>query len=141
MNYDYKQSDLSRSVLGGLFSRLIATVANIAFILIYRAITSYYDFGALDILIIVFGSILLSMACGIMFYFFVHNLKQGISFYRIMVIVTTVAIVYAGIAFRGTFEDTISNEFKILVTGTQIIIGLLAAFSYSISFRHDSIIS
>ena len=81
------------------------------------------------------------MACGIMFYFFVHNLKQGISFYRIMVIVTTVAIVYAGIAFRGTFEDTISNEFKILVTGTQIIIGFTCCFSYSISFRHDSIIS
>ena len=34
MNYDYKQSDLSRSVLGGLFSRLIATVANIAFIIL-----------------------------------------------------------------------------------------------------------
>src|SRR6187402_2189587 len=128
MNYDYKQSDLSRSVLGGLFSGLVATVSNIAFILIFKVITGYYDFGALDILTIVFGSILLSIACGIMFYFFVHNLKKGIPFYRVMVVLVTALIVYFGIAFRGTIEQNIANEFKVLVVGTQIIIGSLAAF-------------
>lgn len=141
MNYDYKQSDLSRSVLGGLFSGLVATVSNIAFILIFRAITRYFDFGALDILTIVFGSILLSILCGIMFYFFVHYMQKGIPFYRAMVVIVTAVIVYFGILFRGTIEENVAEEFKILVVGTQVIIGILAAFLIPYLFRHDSIIS
>jgi len=41
MNYDYQQTDLSRSVLGGLFTGLIAAVANMAFVVIYKSIVKF----------------------------------------------------------------------------------------------------
>jgi len=141
MNYDYTQSDLSRSILAGLFSGIIATVSNLVFTVAYRSITKFYEFNAIDITTIVFGTILLSIACGAMFYFFVHYLNKGIMFYRVMVLIVTIAIVYLGINLRYTIQDVIPNEFRVLVIGTQVIIGGLAAFLIPYLFRHDKIIS
>lgn len=141
MNYDYPQSDLSRSILAGLFSGLVATVSNLAFTIIYRSITQFYEFNAIDITTIVFGTILLSLACGAMFYFFVHYLNKGIMFYRIMVVIVTIGIVIIGINLRYMVQDVIPAEFRVLVIGTQVIIGGLAAFLIPYLFRHDKIIS
>lgn len=141
MNYDYPQSDLSRSILAGLFSGLVATISNLAFTIIYRSITQFYEFNAIDITTIVFGTILLSLACGAMFYFFVHFLNKGIMFYRIMVVLVTVGIVILGINLRYMVQDVIPNQFRVLVIGTQVIIGGLAAFLIPYLFRHDKIIS
>jgi hypothetical protein len=141
MNYDYPQSDLSRSILAGLFSGLVATVSNLAFTIIYRSITQFYEFNAIDITTIVFGTLLLSLACGAMFYFFVHYLNRGIMFYRIMVVIVTVGIVIIGINLRHMVQEVIPNEFRVLVIGTQVIIGGLAAFLIPYLFRHDKIIS
>jgi uncharacterized protein YacL len=141
MNYDYAQNDFSRSILSGLFSGIVATVSNLVFTVAYRSITQFYEFNAIDITTIVFGTILLSLACGVMFYFFVHYLNKGITFYRIMVLIVTIVIVYLGIELRHTIQDNIPNEFRVLVIGTQVIIGGLAAFLIPYLFRHDKLIS
>ena len=141
MNYEYTQSDLSRSILAGLFSGIVATVSNLIFSITYRSITQFYEFNAIDITTIVFGTILLSIACGAMFYFFVHYLNKGVMLYRLMVVIVTIAIVIIGINLRHTIQDVIPNEFRVLVIGTQVIIGGLAAFLIPYLFRHDKIIS
>ena len=141
MNYDYKQSDLSRSILAGLFSGIVATITNLIFTVTYRSITQFYEFNAIDITTIVFGTILLSIACGAMFYFFVHYLNKGVILYRIMVVIVTIAIVIIGINLRHTIQDVIPYEFRVLVIGTQVIIGFLAIFLIPYLFRHDKIIS
>ncbi len=141
MNYDYPQSDFSRGVLSGLFSGIAATLANVIFVFIYRSIAEFYVFNGMDITVIIFGSILLSMACGIIFYFFVHYLKQGITLYRIIVFVVTAIIVYLGISFRQSIIGEVPDEFRVMVIVTQVIIGGLAAFLIPYLFRHDKIIS
>lgn len=141
MNYDYVQNDFSKSILAGLFSGIVATVTNLVFTVAYRSITQFYEFNAIDITTIVFGTILLSLACGVMFYFFVHYLNKGITFYRIMVLIVTIAIVYIGINLRYLIQDVIPNEFRVLVIGTQVIIGGLAAFLIPYLFRHEKLIS
>lgn len=141
MIYEYQQTDLTKSALSGLFSGIIATLANMVFVVIYRTITEYHEFYAMDITILIFGSVLLSIACGIIFYFFVHYLKKGITFYRVMVLVVTIIIVYLGITLRHTVQDVIPTEFRVLIITTQVIIGGLAAFLIPYLFRHNSIIS
>lgn len=141
MNYDYVQNDFSKSILAGLFSGIVATVTNLVFTVAYRSITQFYEFNAIDITTIVFGTILLSLACGVMFYFFVHYLNKGITFYRIMVLIVTIAIVYIGINLRYLIQDVIPDEFRVLVIGTQVIIGGLAAFLIPYLFRHEKLIS
>jgi hypothetical protein len=141
MNYDYPQSDLSRGVLSGLFAGIIATVINVIFVFVYRSVTAFYEFNGMDITVIIFGSILLSMTCGIIFYFFVHYLKKGIAFYRLIVLIVTVVIVYLGITLRRSIVGEVPDDFRVMVIGTQVVIGGLAAFLVPYLFRHDSIIS
>ncbi|RFM27464.1 hypothetical protein [Deminuibacter soli] len=141
MKYEYVQSDLSRSLLGGLFAGIIAAFSNLIFVFIYRAITKFYNFNVIDATVISFGSILLCIACGIVFYWLAHNMKSGITLYRILVLIVTIVIIYFGIALRRSVEADIPAEFRVLVIGTQTIIGGLAMFLIPYLFRHDKLIS
>ena len=141
MNYDYPQTDLSRGILSGLFAGLVAVVVNAAFVLIYRSITAFYEFNGLDITVIIFGSILQLITCGLLFSFFVHNLKKGVGFYRLIVVVITALIFFLGIIARNSIMGSAPDNFKFMVVGTQIIIGCFAAFFIPYLFAHDKIIS
>jgi hypothetical protein len=141
MKYDYPQTDLSRSVLGGLFAGIVASGANMVFVFIYRAIAQFHQFNSIDVTVIVFGSLILSIVCGVIFYWFVHYLKNGIMLYRLAVAIVTVAIIYFGIMLKGSVTGDVPGDFRALVIGTQVIIGGLACFLIPYLFRHDAIIS
>ncbi len=141
MNYDYPQTDLSRGILSGLFAGLIAAVANTVFALVYRGVTSFYEFNGLDVTVIVFGSILQLITCGLLFSFFVHYHKRGIGFYRLLVVIITIAIVFLGIMVRQSVMGSVPYDFKFLVVGTQVVIGCLAAFLIPYLSSHDKLIS
>jgi hypothetical protein len=141
MNYDYPQTDLSRGVLSGLLAGIVAAVANTVFVIIYRSATAFYEFSGLDVTVIIFGSILLSITCGLLFYFLVHYLRRGMAFYRVIVCIVTVLIVLLGIIVRRSVIGEVPDEFKALVVGTQVVIGCLAAFLIPYLFRHDRLIS
>jgi hypothetical protein len=141
MNYDYQQTDLSRSILAGLFAGIVATVGNLVFIFIYRRITAVYTFNLMDAFTTIFGSVILLLICGLFFYFFVHYLKRGINIYRIIVFLITAGIIYVALQYHSSPGYSITKEFRVLFIGTQIIIGGLAAFLIPYLFRHDSIIS
>jgi len=141
MNYDYPQTDLSRGVLAGLLTGIVAAVLNTVFVIIYRSATSFYEFSGLDITVIVFGSILLSIACGLVFYFLVHYLRRGMTLYRVIVCMVTALIVLLGIMVRQSVMGDVPEEFKLLVVGTQVIIGGLAVFFIPYLFNHDRFIS
>ena len=141
MNYEYTQSDLSRSILSGLFSGIIATATNMIFVYVYRFISGFEDFQGFDVTVIIFGTLLLSLACGVVFYFFVHYLRRGITSYRIAVLIVTILIIYFGLALRKEIVGVVPIDFRVIVIATQVVIGGLAAFLIPYLFRHDSIIS
>lgn len=141
MNYDYAQTDLSRGILSGLLAGIVAAVANTVFVIAYRSMVSFYEFNGLDITVIVFGSMLQLITCGLILTFFVHYLKRGINFYRLTVIVITILIFLIGIMVRRSVMGSVPDNFKFLVVGTQVIIGCLAAFFIPFLFRHDKLIS
>ncbi|HXL57023.1 MAG TPA: hypothetical protein VN958_12235 [Chitinophagaceae bacterium] len=141
MNYDYQQTDLSRSILAGLFAGIIATVANLIFIFIYRRLTAVNTFNLMDVFTTIFGTVLLLILCGLLFYFFVHYLKRGINIYRVIVFLVTATIIYVALQYHSEAGYSITSEFRILFIGTQLIIGGFAAFVIPYVFRHDSIIS
>lgn len=118
MNYDYTQSDLSRGVLSGLYAGIIATEANMIFVYIYRFFTGFHDFNGIDVTVIVFGTLLLSLACGIVFYFFVHYFKRGIPLYRIAVAIVTVLIIFFGLTLRREVTGIVPFEFRMIVIVT-----------------------
>lgn len=140
MKYEYVQSDLSRSLLGGLFAGIIAAFTNLVFVFIYRAIAKFYDFNVIDATVISFGSLLLGIACGLVFYWMVHNLKRGIPLYRFVVFVVTVVIIFAGIAIRRSVVGEIPVDFRVLVIGTQVVIGGLAAFLIPYLYHHHKML-
>jgi len=139
-SYEYHQTDLSRSILAGLFAGIIATFANLIFIFVFRRIKEFYVFNIMDVGTTIFGSVLLMIVCGIIFYFFVHYLNHGVNIYRVVVFFVTAAIVYAALAVRPG-AVVIPGDFRAMFIGTQVILGGLAAFLIPYVFRHDSIIS
>ena len=111
------------------------------FVYIYRFLTGFQDFNGIDVTVIVFGTLLLSLACGIVFYFFVHYVKGGVPLYRIAVAVVTVLIIFFGLTLRREVAGTVPFEFRMIVIITQVMIGGFAAFLIPYLFRHDKLIS
>lgn len=141
MNYDYPQSDLSRSILAGLFAGIVATAGNLIYSFIYRRITNITEFNAIDVTTTIFGTVLLLLVCGVFFYFFVHYLKSGVNIYRVIVFLITAAVVFLALQYHRAPGYSITQEFRVLFIGLQLIIGGVAAFLIPYLFRHDSIIS
>lgn len=141
MNYDYPQSDLSRSILAGLFAGIVGTVINLVFSFVYRRITDTTTYNILDVSTTIFGTVILLLVCGVLFYFFVHYLKKGINLYRIIVFLITAVIVFVALQYHRTPGYRITPEFRVLFIGTQIIIGGMAAFLIPYLFRHEKLIS
>ncbi len=141
MNYEYQQSNLSRGILGGLFAGITAAAANMVFVFAYRAITQFYTFNGIDVTVIVFGSILQGIVCGLIFYLLVHYLNKGTAVYRGLVAIITVAIIFLGIALKRSVVGDVPGDFRVIVIGTQLIVGGLAEFLIPYLFRHDSLIS
>jgi len=141
MNYNYPQTDLSRGVLGGLFAGIIAAVANLVFVFVYRAVAEFHEFNGVDVTVIVFGSLVQGIVCGVIFYWFIHYMRRGISIYRIAVLLVTIAIIYGGLVVRRSVEGDVPADFRVIVIGTQCIMGALAEFLIPYLFRHDSLIS
>ncbi len=139
MNYNYPQTDLSRGVLGGLFAGIIAAVTNLVFV--YRAVAEFHEFNGVDVTVVVFGSLIQGIVCGVIFYWFVHYMRRGISIYRIAVLLVTVGIIYFGLMLRRSVEGDVPADFRVIVIGTQLIMGGLAGFLIPYLFRHDSLIS
>jgi hypothetical protein len=141
MNYEYQQSNLSRGILGGLFAGITAAAANMVFVFAYRAITEFYTFNGIDVTVIVFGSILQGIVCGLIFYLLVHYLNKGTTVYRGLVAIITVALIFLGIALKRSVVGDVPADFRVIVIGTQLIVGGLAEFLIPYLFRHDSLIS
>jgi hypothetical protein len=142
MNFDtHPHSDLSKSVLAGVFAGIAAAVLNLVFIVLYRYATSYYLSNAIDITTTVFGSLILLVAAGVVFYLCIHFIKGGSNVYRLIVVIITAVLVYIGLYYRDLFGADIPFAFRRLFIGTQAIIGLLAGLLIPYLFNHEKLIS
>jgi hypothetical protein len=126
MNYDYVETPLYKSVMAGLAVGIVATCANLLYGFIYKDVTQFSpSFAVINVTTVIFGTILLSMVGGLLYYFLVvYSKKQAKIFVGIFVALMALAVLLA--LFDNTFH--LSQKFIGLYIGMLIITGLFIAF-------------
>lgn len=138
MNYDFKQTLLSRCILSGLLAGFAAVLINFAYNYIFRVATGYSLSEVVNVVSLIFSSILVTLVAGI-FLYLSSKIKSGRLMYIVFMLVLTVAGIYAASQTDRSNVPANQHEFRILFAGIIIIDGLCAAFLVPYLTNHEKI--
>lgn len=139
MNYDYPQTKLSKALLTGVFAGIIATLVNLVYDYLYRDLVKFYPSEFINVSSIIFATMLLFTAAGIIYYLLNKFIRHGNIVYIVVFCALTVISFIASMHVNRTPDPSISEEFRGLLLGTVAVTGLLAAFLIPYLTRHDTL--
>ena len=140
MDYGFKQTLLSRCILSGLLAGFAAVLANFAFNYIYREVSGFTLSEVVNVVSIIFSSILVTLVGGVLLYIFL-KMKNGRTVYMILFLLLTVAGIFAASQTERSNVPANQHEFRILFAGIIIIDGLCAAFLVPYFTNHQKLYS
>ena len=140
MNYDFKQTLLSRCLLSGLLAGLAAVIANFIFNYIYREATGYTLSEVVNVVSIIFSSIIVTLVAGVLYYIFL-KMKNGAIIFMVLMLLLTALGMYAAFQTHRSTVAANEHEFKILFAGIILIDGLFATFVVPYFTNHQKIYS
>ena len=140
MNYDFKQTLLSRCLLSGLLAGMIAVIVNFIFNYLYRVVSGYDLSEVVNVVSMIFSAILVTLAGGVLFFVF-SKMNNGKSIYIAVMLVLTVLGMFAAFQTHRTANITNQHEFRILFSGLILIDGLFATFAVPYFVNHQKIYS
>src|SRR5205085_9558841 len=100
--YEYRETPLSKAVLGALFAGIIATILNLIYSYVYREITGYTFLGVFTVYTIILFSIVFCMAAGIIYFLLKKNIQRGKLVYMVLFVVLTLVGTFLHINFNVT---------------------------------------
>lgn len=124
MDHEYKKTELSRSLMAGVFAGLGAVIACLLFEFIYRGITGYSGSAIVNVNSIVFVLMILFIVAGLIYDVFHHYLKRANLWYIVVALAGTVITMFVSTSIRSGGSGGIEG----MVVGITIISGLFAAF-------------
>ena len=128
MNYEFKQSTFSKTLLTSVFVGFVATILCLAFNIIYRESTGFQLSDIINVSTLIFGVNLVFVVIGAVHFVLVKNFKKGeVIFIGLFAILTLLGIWGAETAHR-TMDAVQNNEFRQLLLGTVLIMGIGASF-------------
>src|SRR4051812_21403413 len=112
MDYDYPHTPLSKSVMAGLATGIMATVINLIYNFIFRGITKLsLSVSVINVSTIIFATMILCIIAGLIYYFIVSYFKQRIAIFSALFIALTVIGVILGLNFHISVRQNISQQF------------------------------
>ena len=129
MNYDYTETPLSKSILAGVATGIIATVINLIYNFIFRGITHLsLEITVINVSTVIFVTMILCLIAGFVYYGIVLYLRKSMGIFVALFLAITAIAVVLGIGFHISTDANISQQFDSLYIGMVLITGLLGAF-------------
>lgn len=139
MNYDYPQTQFSKSVMAGAFAGIGATLINLAFDYFYRQASHFSPSTIINVSSIIFATMLVFVVAGLI-YFALNKLSNyGTLIYIILFSALTAWCFYNGLRINRSSDPVEISQFRILYLGIEIPTGMLAAFFVPYLVKHSSI--
>ena len=132
MNHDYEQTEISRSMMAGLFAGLGCVLTILIYIFFYRDLANYSDSSVVNVSTVSFSILILFMIIGFVFDAFHHYFKNGTLIYIILAAATTVLLIFLSLKISG-------KGFEGMVLGIVIISGIFASFILPKLYSSNSI--
>ncbi len=135
---NYRQTNLSLAILGGLFAGLIASVGCEAYNVIFRYAT-HYDLAtdSINVETLIFAPVLFSVIAGILYFIITKFIKGGKLIYTVLILLITLAVTFADFWVKLGSEFGNTAQLRELGLGIILIIGGIDTFVLPYVTKHD----
>lgn len=137
MNYDYEQTEFSKSLLAGVFSGITAVVLCLLFNAFFRGESGFHLSALINVSTIIFVLLILASIAGVVFYFFQHYLKKGAFIFQLVTVIGTALLLVGTTYVQRSPSQLLSTEFRELLMGIISIYALCVIFMIPFLYRHD----
>ncbi len=125
---NYYQTPFLKALLSGLFAGISGTLLGLAFALIYRYSTGFFLFDYVNFPATIFGSNILLLACGIIYFYFRRSSKYGTAIYIMLFILLTAFLLIKIQGVQRSNVHQLTVEFRALLSGMVTILGICIFF-------------
>jgi hypothetical protein len=138
-NYDYEPTEFSKSVLAGVFSGIAATLTILIWNFYYRGVSGFSLSDIINVSSVIFVSVLLLTVGGLLVHVFHHYIKQGTIVYIVISVLITILLIYMLQGVERSPNPTIAAQFRKLMLGVTIIMGIYWSFVIPYLYNSDKI--
>ncbi|MFL9483649.1 hypothetical protein ACI6Q2_12790 [Chitinophagaceae bacterium LWZ2-11] len=128
MTYDYQQTPFSKAVFTGLFCGLAATLACLGYDLFFRLDTGFTLSSIVNVASIIFFTLSVLVAAGIIYHLLTRNLRIGKVVFIILFLLLTAFTLWKISGVERSPDIIITHQFRKLVSGIISIIGVCTFF-------------
>jgi len=126
--YQYKNTPLSKAILGSLFAGIIATVLNLIYSYVYRDISGYKFLGIFTVYTIILFTFVVCLAAGVLYFLLTKHIHSGIIVYIVLFVALTILGLFPHVNFNMTSGQPGATGVHGLTMGIDIITGCTAVF-------------
>ena len=137
MNWDFKQTEFSKSILAGLFAGIAATILSLCYNIGFRYYSGYSLSAILNVSTIIFIVLLLATIAGSVFYVLHHYFKKGTLIYILISLIITIALFAGASMVQRSADSVLTAQFRELLSGIVLITGFCVVFMIPLLFRGD----
>jgi len=125
-SYDFPKSKFYNAIMTGFFVGFFATIVCLVYNIVYRDETSLPLSGFISVSSIIFAVNLLFPVIGLIYYFLIKAFKKADIAFIILFILITAFCAWRTEYVHRTADPFVNMEFKNLLLGIVIILGLSA---------------
>ena len=137
MNYDYEQTEFSKSMLAGVFAGISAVVFSLLFNAFFRGTIGFHLSAIINVSTIIFALLIMVTIAGVVFYFFHHYIKKGTIIFQIVAVLLTVLLLIGTSYVQRSPNAMLATEFRELLTGIISITAICIVFIIPFLYKTD----
>ena len=127
MEHENLQTPFSKAVLTGLFCGIAGTLSCFIFAISYRFISGYNPTSFINVSVLIFGCNTLFLCIGIIYFEFGKYFPRGKTTFIVLFILITLFCLWRVQGIQRSPNAEVAREFKVLISGIIIILGIYAA--------------
>lgn len=135
-DFEFEPRPLTKCILAALLTGLIALMGDEVYNFIYRAVTGFTPSEIINVSSLIFITLLLFMVFGVLYLGLSGLGKRTNIVYIAITLALTIGGVLIGLGVQRSSDHHVSEVFRWLFIGVDLIIGLSAAFLMPYFVRH-----
>lgn len=137
MDFKYL-TPFSKAILTGVFVGFSLSIVCLIFNLIYRDSTGFTPSIMINVSSLIFAINLLFLVLGVVYYGFLKTFKKGDLIYVIVFVLLTIFFIWEAEGSHRAADREITSQFRGLLVGIIVILGIGASFLIPFLFRSKS---
>lgn len=135
MEQDLQLSPFVKAILTALFVGIIDSVVCLTYNIVYRDFTGFTPAAIINVSSLIFVLNLLFLVIGFIYFFFINSFKKGDLVFIALFVLFTIFCLMAGAGVNRSVNDEINRQFRGLLSGIIIIVGISASFLIPVLFH------